>query len=68
MEEKLDSVTVKDVAYLSAATHDEPAPEYDINKVDYLILTSKKDWPYYAHCNVDMSTGEITFGECRIPN
>ena len=46
---------------------DEPAPEYDINKVDYLILTSKKDWPYYAHCDVDMSTGKIEYGECKIP-
>lgn len=31
------------------------------------MLTSGKKWPYYAHCHVDMSTGEITFGECRIP-
>ncbi|MBQ2902510.1 MAG: hypothetical protein IJA07_03340 [Agathobacter sp.] len=46
---------------------DEPAHEYDIEKVDYLILTSKKDWPYFAHCDVDMATGEIEFGECRIP-
>ena len=46
---------------------DEPAREYDINKVEYLILTSKKDWPYYANCDVDMSTGEIAFGECKIP-
>lgn len=46
---------------------DEPAHDYDIEKVECLILTEKKDWPYYAHCDVDMDTGEITFGECRIP-
>ena len=46
---------------------DEPSPECDINKVDHLILTSGKEWPYFAQCDVDMSTGEIEFGECRIP-
>lgn len=46
---------------------DKPSPECDINKVDHLILTSGKKWPYYAHSYVDMSTGEIEFGECRIP-
>ena len=46
---------------------EEPAQEYDIEKVEYLILTSGKKWPYYAHCYVDMATGEIEFGECRIP-
>lgn len=46
---------------------DEPAPECDIEKVDHLILTSGKKWPYYVHCDVDMFTGEIEFGEYRIP-
>ena len=46
---------------------DEPAQEYDIEKVEYLILTSGKKWPYYVHCYVDMSNGEIEFGEYRIP-
>lgn len=46
---------------------DEPAHEYDIEKIEHLILTSKNDWPYFAYCDVDMSTGEIEYGECRIP-
>ena len=46
---------------------DQPAGEYDIEKVDHLILTSGKKWPYYAHCKVDMTSGVIEFGECRIP-
>ncbi len=46
---------------------DEPEPDYDIDKVDHLILTSGNDWPYYAHCKVDMTTGEIEYGECKIP-
>ena len=46
---------------------DQPAQDYDIEKVEYLILTSGKKWPYYAHCTVNMANGEIAFGECRIP-
>lgn len=46
---------------------DEPAPDYDIEKVDHLILTSGKKWPYYAYCRVEMASGEIEFGEYRIP-
>lgn len=45
---------------------DEPAPECDIMKVDHLILTSGKDWSYYANCNVDMYNGTIKFGDCRV--
>lgn len=47
--------------------NDEPAPECDISKVDHLILTSGKDWPYYANCKVDMCNGTIEFGDCRVP-
>ena len=46
---------------------DKPAGDCDIEKVESLILTSGKKWPYYAHCEVDMETGEIEYGECRIP-
>ena len=46
---------------------DEPAPEYDIDKVDHLILTSGKKWPYYAHCTVAIANGKIEFGEYRSP-
>lgn len=58
---------VDDVMECFVGINDAPAHEYDIEKVEYLILTSKKDWPYFAHCDVDMTTGEITFGECKIP-
>lgn len=46
---------------------DKPAQDYDIEKVDYLILTSGKKWPFFAHCKVDMLDGSIEYGECRIP-
>ena len=46
---------------------DEPAPDYDISKVDELILSPGNDWPYYASCNVTMKEGIIEFLECKIP-
>ena len=46
---------------------DEPAPICDITKVDEIILTSGKKWPYSARCNVKMKDGTIEFLECRVP-
>lgn len=45
----------------------EPSKEYDISKVDSLILTHDRDWPYSASCNVDMENGCVEFLECNIP-
>lgn len=45
----------------------EPAPVCDITKVDKLILTSGRKWPYAVSCNVNMNTGEIEFIEIRLP-
>lgn len=55
------------IAKCFVGVSDAPAHEYNIEEVEYLILTHKADWPYFAHCDVDMATGEITFGECKIP-
>ena len=46
---------------------DFPAPECDITKVDELILTSGKKWPYAASCNVYLESEEIEFLEYRVP-
>ena len=46
---------------------DALAPECDINKVNELILTSGKKWPYAASCNVYLENGEIEFLEHRVP-
>lgn len=46
---------------------DEPAPDCDISKVDKLVLTSGKNWPYVARCNVYMEDGRIDFLEHRYP-
>lgn len=46
---------------------DFPAPECDITKVEQLILTSGKKWPYVASCNVYLEDGEIEFLEHRVP-
>lgn len=34
------------------------------DKSDTLLLTSLKDFPYTASCNVDMNDGYIEFCEC----
>ena len=47
---------------------DEPTHEYNLEEVESLKLTSVNDWPYFANCDVDMRTGEITFGDCKIPD
>lgn len=45
---------------------DSPTPECDITKVDELILTSGKKWPYAAGCNVYLESEEIEFLEYRV--
>lgn len=40
---------VDGVAKCFVGVSEEPVQEYDIEKVEYLILTSGKKWPYYAH-------------------
>ena len=47
---------------------DAPAPDFDISKVDELILTSGYRWPYAASCNVYLENGKIEFLEYRVPN
>lgn len=46
---------------------DMPAPVCDITKVDELVLTSGRKWPYAASCNVYMETGKVEFLELRTP-
>ena len=55
------------VVYCFVGVSDEPTPECDISKVDRLILTSRKEWPYAVSCNVDMQDGNIEFLEVRSP-
>lgn len=45
----------------------EPAPNYDINCVEQLVLTSGRKWTYAARCNVYMDSGKVEFTECRVP-
>ena len=54
--------------YCFVGVSDEPAPECDITKVDRLILTSGKKWPYAASCNVYMEDGHVEFLEYRSPS
>jgi hypothetical protein len=56
------------VVYCFVGVSDEPAQKCDITKVDRLVLTSRKEWPYVASCNVNMSDGCIDFIEVRRPN
>ena len=46
---------------------DEPELDYDISKVDKLVLSPGNDWPYYASCNVSMSDATIEFLDCKVP-
>lgn len=47
--------------------NNEPSKDYDISKIDRLILTHDEDWPYSASCNVDMRNGDVEFLEYNIP-
>ena len=47
---------------------DKPAKQYDISKVNSLVLTSGTKWPYAARCNVSLFDGNIEFYELRRPN
>ncbi len=45
----------------------EPAPEYDIMRIERLELTSENDWPFFARCDVYLEDGHIDLIESRIP-
>ena len=46
---------------------DKPAHPENIDSVTEMVLTSYRNWPYFASCKVNRTDGTISFTECKLP-
>ncbi len=47
--------------------NDQPAQLENIDSVTEMVLTSYRNWPYFASCKVNRTDGTISFTECKLP-
>ena len=47
---------------------DKPAHPENIDSVTEMVLTSYRNWPYFAACKVNRADGTISFTEYKLPS